>query len=104
MTAYSAGVWVLKARMRASETIAASAAKQAPSASAHPPPVTPSRAMTSAASAAPTVWPVNRAVPSMPPAAPLRTFGAEVIRVVLLGDWKNPNPAPQSAKIGRAHV
>ena len=47
-------------------------------------------------SAAPVVCPSRRAVASMPLAEPLRSGGAEAIRMLLLGDWKSPNPAPQS--------
>ena len=32
----------------------------------------------------------------MPLAEPLRSGGAEAIRMLLLGDWNSPNPAPQS--------
>ena len=46
---------------------------------------------------APSVCPVNRAVPSMPLAAPLRCSGAEVTMVWLLGDWNSANPAPHKA-------
>ena len=42
------------------------------------------------------VWPVSRAVASMPPAAPARSRGAEVSIIRLLGDWKKPKPRPQS--------
>ena len=49
-----------------------------------------------AISAAPVVCPMRRAVASMPLAEPLRSGGAEAIRMLLLGDWKSPNPAPQS--------
>lgn len=49
-----------------------------------------------AISAAPVVCPMRRAVASMPLADPLRSGGAEAIRMLLLGDWKSPNPAPQS--------
>ena len=49
-----------------------------------------------AISAAPVVWPTRRAVASMPLALPLRWGGAEAIRMLLLGDWNSPNPAPQS--------
>ncbi len=50
-----------------------------------------------AASVAPIVWPVSRAVASMPPAAPLRSIGAEDSMVRLFGDWKKPKPRPQTA-------
>src|ERR1700737_211756 len=50
-----------------------------------------------ATAAAPSAWPNNRAVPSMPPAAPLRERGAADNSVRLLGDWKNPNPSPHKA-------
>ena len=33
---------------------------------------------------------------NMPLALPLRAGGAEVIRILLLGDWKRPKPKPQS--------
>ena len=49
-----------------------------------------------AISAAPVVCPARRAVASMPLAEPLRSGGAEAIRMLLLGDWNSPNPAPQS--------
>lgn len=52
---------------------------------------------TAAMMTAPRVWPVRRAVPSMPLAAPLRCRGAEVTMVWLLGDWNKPNPMPHSA-------
>ncbi len=38
--------------------------------------------------------PVDEPVPNMPLAPPLRSRGAEVIMVWLLGDWNKPNPAP----------
>ena len=57
----------------------------------------PNRLNISAISAAPTVWPRSRAVPSMPLAPPLRSRGAEVMMTRLLGDWNRPNPAPHSA-------
>ena len=50
-----------------------------------------------ASDTAPSVWPVRRAVPSMPLAAPLRCSGAEVTMVWLLGDWNSAKPAPHSA-------
>ena len=50
----------------------------------------------SAIRAAPVVWPMRRAVASMPLALPLLSGGAEAIRMLLLGDWKSPKPAPQS--------
>ena len=50
-----------------------------------------------AASVAPIVWPVSLAVASMPPAAPLRSIGAEDNMVRLLGVWKKPKPKPQIA-------
>ena len=46
-----------------------------------------------AVSTAPMVWPVSRAVPSMPPAAPARSRGAAVSIMRLLGDWKRPKPS-----------
>ena len=49
-----------------------------------------------ATNAAPIVWPVSRAVASMPLAEPLRCCGAEAIIMLLLGDWKSPNPMPHS--------
>ena len=50
-----------------------------------------------ASSTAPSVWPVRRAVPSMPLAAPERRGGAAVTMVWLLGDWNSPKPAPHSS-------
>jgi len=50
-----------------------------------------------AATAAPLVCPIKRVVPSIPLAPPLLALGAEDIMVLLLGVWKSPNPAPQSA-------
>ena len=40
--------------------------------------------------AAPVVCPVSRAVASIPLALPLRSGGAEAIRMLLLGDWNRP--------------
>src|SRR5580692_1105889 len=47
-----------------------------------------------AAKVAPIVWPVSRAVASIPPAAPLRPSGADDSIVRLFGDWKKPKPSP----------
>ncbi len=57
---------------------------------------TPNSPNISATSAAPTVWPRSRAVPSMPLAPPLRSRGAEPRMARLLGDWNRPKPAPHS--------
>ena len=48
-----------------------------------------------AASAAPIVWPVSRAVATMPLALPERPGGALPIRAFMFGAWKKPKPAPQ---------
>ena len=42
----------------------------------------------------PSVSPVSRAVPCAPPAAPLRSFGAESSMFWLLGVWNSPKPRP----------
>ena len=43
---------------------------------------------------APRVCPVNRAVPCMAPAAPLRALGADRSRMRLFGVWNRPKPSP----------
>ena len=50
-----------------------------------------------ATTTAPSDWPTTRAIPNVPPAAPARSFGASDSMARLLGDWKKPNPAPQTA-------
>ena len=50
-----------------------------------------------AASVAPMDWPVRRAVPIMPLAAPARELGELITMVWLFGDWKSPKPSPQRA-------
>lgn len=52
-----------------------------------------------ATKAAPVVWPTSREVASMPLALPLRWAGAEPTMMLLLGDWKRPNPMPHSASL-----
>src|SRR4029079_4846688 len=41
--------------------------------------------------------PSNRAVASIPPAAPERALGAALTIVRLLGDWNRPKPSPHTA-------
>src|ERR1700732_2404634 len=61
------------------------AANPAPSASASVAPSRPARPKHNAASAAPMVWPVRRAVATMPLAPPLRSGGALDIRALMFG-------------------
>ena len=72
-------------------------ANAAPSTSAAVAPSRPARPKQSAASAAPLVCPVRRAVATMPLALPLRSAGALDIRAFMFGAWKKPNPHPQIA-------
>ena len=74
-----------------------SAAKAAPSTSAIVAPSRPARPKHSAASAAPLVCPIRRAVATMPLALPLRPAGALDIKAFMFGAWKKPNPQPQIA-------
>ena len=45
---------------------------------------------------APTIWPVNRATPCSPPAAPLRSRGAARRMLRLLYTLNRPKPRPHS--------
>ncbi len=60
-------------------------------------PWSPARCRQTAIITAPAVWPVRRAVASMPPAAPARSRGALESITRLLGDWKKPKPRPHKA-------
>src|SRR5271163_716043 len=65
-----------------------SAANIAPSTNASVAPSRPTRPKQSAASAAPVVCPVRRAVATTPLALPLRSAGALDIKAFMLGAWK----------------